>query len=52
MPVPGSRVKRLPGTGFFYAVNAVCTRKFGIHQSGSSLVFYPILTYLLFIGLL
>ncbi len=35
-------------SGFFYAVNAVCTRKFGIHESGSSLVFYPILTYLLF----
>lgn len=39
-------------SGFFYAVNAVCTRKFGIHESGSSLVFYPILTYLLFGGLL
>jgi drug/metabolite transporter (DMT)-like permease len=39
-------------SGFFYAVNAVCTRKFGIHESRSSLVFYPILTYLLFIGLL
>ncbi|OGR28717.1 MAG: hypothetical protein A2277_10510 [Desulfobacterales bacterium RIFOXYA12_FULL_46_15] len=39
-------------SGCFYATNAVCTRKFGIHESGSSLVFYPILTYLLFGGLL
>ncbi|MFA5903952.1 MAG: DMT family transporter [Desulfobacula sp.] len=39
-------------SGFFYAVNAVSTRKFGIHESGSSLVFYPILTYLLLGGIL
>ena len=38
-------------SGCFYAVNAVCTRKYGIHESGSSLVFYPILAYLLFGGL-
>ncbi len=39
-------------SGFFYAVNAVATRKFGIHESGSSLVFYPILTFLLLGGIL
>ena len=39
-------------SGFFYAINAVCTRKYGIHESGSSLVFYPILTFLFLGGML
>jgi len=39
-------------SGFFYAINAVATRKYGIHESGSSLVFYPILTFLFLGGIL
>ncbi len=37
-------------SGFFYAVNAVCVRKYGRHESGISLVFYPMVTFLLFSG--
>lgn len=39
-------------SGFLYAVNAVMTRKFGIRESGSSLVCYPVLTYILGASLL
>ncbi|MBF0204504.1 MAG: DMT family transporter, partial [Desulfamplus sp.] len=39
-------------SGLFYAINAVCTRKYGIHESGSSLVFYPIIVYLVFSGII
>ncbi|MBF0230229.1 MAG: DMT family transporter [Desulfamplus sp.] len=38
-------------SGLFYAINAICTRKYGVYESGSSLVFYPIFTYLLFSGI-
>jgi len=37
-------------SGLFYSINAVCTRKYGIHESGASLVFYPMIIYLLFSG--
>lgn len=39
-------------SGLLYAINAVCTRKYARHESGASLVFYPILTYLLFSGII
>ncbi|SDO62231.1 DMT family transporter [Desulforhopalus singaporensis] len=39
-------------SGLFYAISAVITRKYGEHESGASLVFYPTMTYLAGGGLL
>ena len=47
-----------PGTvlalfsGLLYAIVAVCTRKYGENESGASLVFYPMMVYLVFSGLI
>lgn len=39
-------------SSLFYSINAVCTRKYGIHESGASLVFYPMVIYLLLSGII
>ncbi|MBF0468849.1 MAG: DMT family transporter [Desulfamplus sp.] len=39
-------------SGLFYAITAVCTRKYGVNESGVSLVFYPMMIYLLFSGII
>lgn len=36
--------------GLFYALSAVCTRKYGERESGASLVFYPMMVFLILSG--